>query len=49
MLLVGSSVLRELNQLSLNIRTLNKPCLHMARLDGKMVSFETYDLFYREG
>ncbi|MGC9561464.1 radical SAM protein [Brachymonas sp. M4Q-1] len=34
---------------SLDIRALKKSCIHMARPDGRMIPFETYNLFYRDG
>ncbi|MFM2066036.1 MAG: hypothetical protein RLZZ584_945 [Pseudomonadota bacterium] len=33
---------------SLDIRALKKSCIHMARPDGRMVPFESYNLFYRD-
>jgi uncharacterized radical SAM superfamily Fe-S cluster-containing enzyme len=33
---------------SLDIRALKKSCIHMARPDGNMVPFESYNLFYRD-
>ncbi|MBS4098981.1 MAG: radical SAM protein [Sulfuricella sp.] len=34
---------------NLDIRALKKSCIHMARPDGKIIPFETFNLFYREG
>lgn len=34
---------------SLDIRALKKSCIHMARPDGRMIPFESYNLFYRDG
>ncbi|HLO92796.1 MAG TPA: radical SAM protein, partial [Burkholderiaceae bacterium] len=33
---------------SLDIRALKKSCIHMARPDGRMIPFESYNLFYRD-
>jgi uncharacterized radical SAM superfamily Fe-S cluster-containing enzyme len=32
----------------LDIRALKKSCIHMAQPDGRMIPFESYNLFYRE-
>ena len=32
----------------LDIRALKKSCIHFARPDGKMIPFESYNLFYRD-
>lgn len=34
---------------NLDIRAVKKSCIHMARPDGKMIPFETFNLFWREG
>lgn len=34
---------------NLDLRALKKSCVHMVSTDGKMIPFETYNLFYREG
>lgn len=34
---------------SLDIRALKKSCIHMATPDGRMVPFEAFNLFYRDG
>ncbi|MBB2483837.1 radical SAM protein [Mitsuaria sp. WAJ17] len=34
---------------SLDIRALKKSCIHMAQPDGRMIPFESYNLFYRDG
>ena len=34
---------------SLDIRALKKSCIHMALPDGRMVPFESHNLFYRDG
>ena len=33
---------------SLDIRALKKSCIHMARPDGRMIPFESYNMFYRD-
>jgi len=34
---------------SLDIRALKKSCIHIAQADGKMIPFESFNLFYRDG
>ncbi|MCE4555785.1 radical SAM protein [Roseateles cellulosilyticus] len=33
---------------SLDIRSLKKSCIHIARPDGRLIPFESYNLFYRD-
>jgi hypothetical protein len=37
-----------MDALSLDIRALKKSCVHIARPDGRMIPFESYNLFYRD-
>jgi len=41
-------VVQFMDALSLDIRALKKSCIHMARPDGRLVPFESYNLFYRD-
>lgn len=34
---------------TMDLRALKKSCVHMARPDGKLIPFESFNLFYREG
>jgi hypothetical protein len=34
---------------SLDIRALKKSCIHMAQPDGRMIPFESHNIFYRDG
>jgi uncharacterized radical SAM superfamily Fe-S cluster-containing enzyme len=34
---------------SLDIRALKKSCIHMAQPDGRLIPFESFNLFYRDG
>jgi uncharacterized radical SAM superfamily Fe-S cluster-containing enzyme len=34
---------------SLDIRALKKSCIHFALPDGRLIPFESYNLFYRDG
>ena len=34
---------------SLDIRALKKSCIHFALPDGRLIPFEAYNLFYRDG
>ncbi len=42
-------VVQFMDAQSLDIRALKKSCIHMARPDGRMIPFESYNLFYRDG
>lgn len=42
-------VVRFMDRHDLDLRALKKSCVHMARPDGKMIPFETWNLFYRNG
>jgi hypothetical protein len=33
---------------ALDIRALKKSCIHIARPDGRMIPFESFNLFYRD-
>jgi 7,8-dihydro-6-hydroxymethylpterin dimethyltransferase len=41
-------VVQFMDALSLDIRALKKSCIHMARPDGRLIPFESYNLFYRD-
>lgn len=34
---------------TMDLRALKKSCVHMARPDGRLIPFESFNLFYREG
>jgi len=34
---------------SLDIRSLKKSCIHIAQPDGRLIPFESFNLFYRDG
>lgn len=42
-------IVRFMDRHDLDLRALKKSCVHMARPDGKMIPFETWNLFYRTG
>ncbi|HNA82293.1 MAG TPA: hypothetical protein PLQ64_07475, partial [Thiobacillaceae bacterium] len=42
-------IVRFMDRHDLDLRALKKSCVHMARPDGKMIPFETWNLFYRQG
>lgn len=42
-------IVQFMDALSLDIRALKKSCVHMARPDGRLIPFESYNLFYRDG
>lgn len=41
-------VVQFMDALSLDLRALKKSCIHMARPDGRLIPFESYNLFYRD-
>ena len=41
-------VVQFMDAQSLDIRALKKSCIHMAQPDGRMIPFESYNLFYRD-
>jgi len=41
-------VVQFMDALSLDTRALKKSCIHMARPDGTLIPFESYNLFYRD-
>jgi uncharacterized radical SAM superfamily Fe-S cluster-containing enzyme len=42
-------IVQFMDALSLDIRALKKSCIHMALPDGRLVPFESHNLFYRDG
>jgi len=42
-------IVQFMDALSLDIRALKKSCIHIAQPDGRMIPFESYNLFYRDG
>ncbi|MFM2120190.1 MAG: hypothetical protein RL722_1658 [Pseudomonadota bacterium] len=42
-------IVQFMDALSMDIRALKKSCIHFAQPDGRMIPFEAYNLFYREG
>lgn len=42
-------IVQFMDATNLDIRALKKSCIHFATPDGKMVPFESYNLFYRDG
>jgi uncharacterized radical SAM superfamily Fe-S cluster-containing enzyme len=41
-------IVQFMDALSLDIRALKKSCIHMARPDGRLIPFESHNLFYRD-
>ncbi|MBW8830653.1 MAG: radical SAM protein [Burkholderiales bacterium] len=41
-------IVQFMDALSLDIRALKKSCIHMARPDGRLIPFESYNIFYRD-
>lgn len=42
-------IVQFMDATNLDIRALKKSCIHFATPEGKMIPFETYNLFYRDG
>lgn len=42
-------IVQFMDALSLDIRALKKSCIHMATPEGRLIPFESYNLFYRQG
>ena len=42
-------IVRFMDRHDLDLRALKKSCVHMARPEGTMIPFETWNLFYRNG
>ena len=41
-------IVQFMDALSLDIRALKKSCIHMARPDGRLIPFESHNIFYRD-
>jgi uncharacterized radical SAM superfamily Fe-S cluster-containing enzyme len=41
-------IVQFMDALSMDIRALKKSCIHIAQPDGRLIPFESYNLFYRE-
>ena len=41
-------IVQFMDALSLDIRALKKSCIHMAQPDGRLIPFESYNIFYRD-
>ena len=42
-------IVQFMDALSLDIRALKKSCIHIACADGRLIPFESFNLFYRDG
>jgi len=42
-------IVQFMDALSLDIRALKKSCIHIAQADGRLIPFESFNLFYRDG
>jgi len=38
-----------LDRHSMDLRTVRRSCVHIAHPDGRIIPFDTYNLFYRDG
>jgi uncharacterized radical SAM superfamily Fe-S cluster-containing enzyme len=41
-------IVQFMDALSLDIRALKKSCIHIAQPDGRLIPFESFNLFYRD-
>lgn len=42
-------IVQFMDALSLDIRALKKSCIHIAQPDGRLIPFESFNMFYRDG
>lgn len=42
-------IVQFMDAANLDIRALKKSCIHMVQPDGRMIPFESHNLFYRDG
>lgn len=42
-------IVQFMDALSLDVRALKKSCIHIAQPDGRLIPFESFNLFYRDG
>jgi uncharacterized radical SAM superfamily Fe-S cluster-containing enzyme len=42
-------IIQFMDALSLDIRSVKKSCIHIVHPDGRIIPFDTYNLFYRDG
>lgn len=42
-------VVQFLDAYTFNVRSVKRACIHIAHPDGRIIPFDTYNLFYREG
>lgn len=42
-------IVQFMDATNLDIRALKKSCIHMAQPDGRLIPFEAYNIFYRDG
>lgn len=42
-------IMQFLDQYNFDVRSVKKSCVHIAHADGRIIPFDTYNLFYRDG
>lgn len=42
-------IVQFMDAVSMDIRALKKSCIHIVQADGRMIPFESHNLFYRDG
>jgi uncharacterized radical SAM superfamily Fe-S cluster-containing enzyme len=42
-------ILEFIDALSFDLRSIRKTCIHIAHPDGRIIPFDTFNLFYRDG
>jgi uncharacterized radical SAM superfamily Fe-S cluster-containing enzyme len=41
-------IVQFMDAVNMDIRALKKSCIHIAQADGKLIPFESYNIFYRD-
>jgi len=41
-------IVQFMDAMSMDIRALKKSCIHIAQPDGRLIPFESFNLFYRD-
>jgi hypothetical protein len=41
-------IMQFIDQYSFDVRSVKKTCVHIVHPDGRMIPFDTYNLFYRD-
>lgn len=42
-------IMRFMDAFDMDVRSVKKSCVHIVHPDGRIIPFDTYNLFYRDG